>query len=310
MQDALSGNYSYVLYMLCGVLSPYDYPYLLDVPYTTPELARQVVYTVDSVPVYRDMSASSIVRVYRAIRAGIRAERSTRGGHGWVYVALDVADGLLWRLGRAADVGGYTSTSFQGVDYSGGVYTAGLEEARREQAMIDALDLRGRQAEVLQYLRRGMNQSDIARKFGVSQQAINALVAKIRKRAAALGFTPTAAVEKSLKDKPVCPEVNCEPIIIREHMEKRLAAYHEKVLRDMRRRYAPKAKPDTRPIHYLYEREIAEREAANAAAAEAARQAKILPEAEQEKIRRKNAAAIAAAADVGGVFDWIPGLHC
>lgn len=166
----------------------------LDTPRKVERLAKRVYVRIDDTPKFETRDTAPIVEIYATVRKAIAQSRAIQVASAkYTYIddhATDSAGGLetiYRRAGKYADIGGNET------DISGkptGNYTASLAGAQAQAAIIAALNLTDRQAEILRYRLQGYGYKAIAAKLGVTQRAIAKQCGAIQDKARRAGYTP------------------------------------------------------------------------------------------------------------------------
>lgn len=158
----------------------------LDAPYTVRRLSRRVYVRLDDSAAYRDETTTPIQEVYKAVRRAVQNSRAvqTDPRNGYTYIEDLTADGLdiiYRRMQKWADIGGYN------VD---GHYTADYQTAADYNTIVERLELTDRQATIIRLRMQGKGNKAIATYLGVTYQAVQNTLAKIQKKAKAIGLNP------------------------------------------------------------------------------------------------------------------------
>lgn len=181
-----------------------DGPGWLDRPYTVRRLSRRVYVKAEDSAAYRDDETTPAQEVYRAVRRAVQESRAvqTDPRNGYTYIEDLTADGLdviYFRLHKYADLGGYAHNgqdgdrlpgSPAGFGQGGTHYTADRQTVTDYNAIMERLNLTGRQAVILRLRMQGKGNKAIATYLGVTYQAVQNTLAKIQKKAVAIGLTP------------------------------------------------------------------------------------------------------------------------
>lgn len=179
-------------------------PGWLDRPYTVRRLSRRVYIKETDSAAYRDDETTPAQEVYRAVRRAVQESRAvqTDPRNGYTYIEDLTADGLdviYFRLHKYADLGGYAHNgqdgdrlpgSPAGFGQSGTHYTADRQTVTDYNAIMERLNLTDRQAVILRLRMQGKGNKAIATYLGVTYQAVQNTLAKIQKKAVAIGLTP------------------------------------------------------------------------------------------------------------------------
>lgn len=158
------------------------------VKYQKPQ--RQIIYGNGDIKMV-EAEAVPIQLVYRAVRKYISRMKNggSLGADGYSYIAItdtdtDIDTVVYRRLGKYADIGGYTSE---------GLYTVSEEDVTKVDGIISRLDLTREQKRILSLRQGGYSFGAIADILGVSQEAVKKAVKRIRCKAVKIGFEPTKA---------------------------------------------------------------------------------------------------------------------
>lgn len=162
------------------------------VKYQKPQ--RQIIYGNGAVKMV-EAEAVPIQLVYRAVRKYISGTKNggSLGADGYSYIAITDTDTdtetgidtvIYRRLGKYADIGGYTSE---------GLYTVSEEDVTRIDGIISRLDLTREQKRILSLRQGGYSFGAIADTLGITQEAVKKAIKRIRCKAVKIGFKPTKA---------------------------------------------------------------------------------------------------------------------
>lgn len=164
------------------------------VKYQKPQ--RQIIYGNGDVKTI-EAEAVPIQLVYRAVRKYISGMKNggSLGADGYSYIAITDTDTdtdtdtgidavIYRRLGKYADIGGYTSE---------GLYTVSEEDVAKVDGILARLDLTREQKRILSLRQGGYSFGAIADILGVTQEAAKKAVKRIRCKAVKIGFEPTKA---------------------------------------------------------------------------------------------------------------------
>lgn len=152
------------------------------VKYQKPQ--RQIIYGNGAVKMV-EAEAVPIQLVYRAVRKYISGMKNggSLGADGYSYIAITDTDTdtdtgidtvIYRRLGKYADIGGYTSE---------GLYTVSEEDVTRIDGIISRLDLTREQKRILSLRQGGYSFGAIADTLGITQEAVKKAVKRIRCKA-------------------------------------------------------------------------------------------------------------------------------
>ena len=162
------------------------------VKYQKPQ--RQIIYGNGEIKMV-EAEAVPIQLVYRAVRKYINGMKNggSLGADGYLYIATTDTDTdtdtgidtvIYRRLGKYADIGGYTSE---------GLYTVSEEDVAKVDSILARLDLTREQKRILSLRQGGYSFGAIADILGVTQEAVKKTVMRIRCKAVKIGFEPTKA---------------------------------------------------------------------------------------------------------------------
>lgn len=162
----------------------------LDNAYSVRRLSRRVYIRMEDSAAYRDEQTTPIQEVYRVVRKAVQDSRAvqTDPRNGYSYIEELTADGLdtiYHRLQKYADLGGHDCNGF---------YTADRQTAADYEAIMERLNLSDRQAVILRLRMQGKGNKAIATYLGVTPQAVQNALAKVQRKAAAIGLTPAGYV--------------------------------------------------------------------------------------------------------------------
>lgn len=174
-------------------------------PYTVKRLKRKVWIKIeDSVNGWEEVETTPLREVYKEVRRYIESQKSLRvNTNGYTYLE-DVAhdtdtdtDTVIYRrFGKYADMGGEVK------DFNGQVtaYTVDTESADKVDTIIEKLNLTAKQMKILQLRQSGYGYKAIATYLGVSFQAVDNTLKRIKAKAIKAGYNvPTT--DTAHKDK-------------------------------------------------------------------------------------------------------------
>lgn len=157
---------------------------------------RQIVYGNGNIKMI-EAEAVPIQLAYRAVRKYISGMKNggSLGADGYSYIAITDTDTdtdtdtgidtvIYRRLGKYADIGGYTSE---------GLYTVSEEDVAKVDGILARLDLTREQKRILSLRQGGYSFGAIADTLGITQEAVKKAVKRIRCKAVKIGFEPTKA---------------------------------------------------------------------------------------------------------------------
>ena len=166
----------------------------LDSIVTARKPSRRVVYDPHDVPEMVEYDTSPVREVFRAVRREVEAARAPRdeGAFGYTYTPLDVegADGILFRSVRYAGLAGECSHGTHSAAGLPPVATGSEWETKHMFELIDGMDLTHRQRDLLELRLAGASTQQIADRRGVTRQAVEHSLGRIRARALAAGLSP------------------------------------------------------------------------------------------------------------------------
>ncbi len=179
-------------------------PGWLEMPYTLRRLSTHVLIKDKDGAKWEDVETSPIREVYRAVRRSVQNSRAmqTDPRNGYLYLEdmttdpeTNAVETVYIRLGKWADLGGYEHSGHFPTDGAtqydrGGRYTADLQTVMDYNNVLQALNLTERQAQVVRLRMAGYGYYAIGSYLGVSFQAVQNTVARIRAKCEKVGFTP------------------------------------------------------------------------------------------------------------------------
>ena len=177
-------------------------PGWMETPYTARRLCRRVLIKTDDTAKWEEEETSPIREVYRAIRREVQNSRAmqTDPRNGYSYIEDTAADPdstatetIYRRLHKWADLGGYTNSGHydaHGNASRGGLYTADAQTAADYNAIVAALNLTDRQAQIVRLRMSGYGYKGIASYLGINEAGVKIQLRRLREKCAAVGFTP------------------------------------------------------------------------------------------------------------------------
>lgn len=177
-------------------------PGWMEQTYTARRLCRRVLIRADESAKWEEEETSPIREVYRAIRREVQNSRAmqTDPRNGYSYIEDTAADPdstatetIYRRLHKWADLGGYTNSGHydaHGNASRGGLYTADQQTAADYNAIVAALNLTDRQAQIVRLRMSGYGYKGIASYLGVNEAGVKIQLRRLREKCAAVGFTP------------------------------------------------------------------------------------------------------------------------
>ena len=170
----------------------------LEKPYTARRISRKVYVKLEDTAEWRDEETSPIREIYRTIRREVQNSRAVQADprNGYLYIedmaadpGSDALETIYRRLGKYADLGGYTC-DMNGRPKYDGVYTADVQSAMDYNDIIELLNLTARQAEIIRLRMAGYGYMAIGTYLGVSMQAVHNAMKKVQVKCEKIGFTP------------------------------------------------------------------------------------------------------------------------
>ena len=167
----------------------------IEEPYTIRRPSRRVVIKEADSAKWEDVNTSPIREVYRAVRREVQNSRAmqTDPRNGYLYIEDTIADPdsdktetIYRRLHKWADLGGYTHT---------GDYTADTQTAIDYEAVLAALNLTDRQAQIVRLRMSGYGYKAIATYLGLRYDNVKLTIKRIREKCENIGFSPAMWAE-------------------------------------------------------------------------------------------------------------------
>lgn len=167
----------------------------LEEPYRLRRLSRHVLIREEDSAKWETVETSAIREVYRAIRREVQNSRAmqTDPRNGYLYIEDTAADPdsdktetIYRRLHKWADLGGYTHT---------GDYTADMQTMKDYNAVIAALNLTDRQAQIVRLRMSGYGYQAIAQYLGIKKQGVLIQMQRLQAKCEKLGFSPSMWAE-------------------------------------------------------------------------------------------------------------------
>lgn len=158
----------------------------MEKPYTVRRLSKRVYIRADDSAAYKDTETTPIQEIYRAARACVADSRAvqTDPRNGYSYIeeyTPEQLERIYRRCKKYADVGAADCN---------GLYSADADTVEKTDALIAKLDLSARQRQVFELRLQGKGQRAIATYLGVTPQAVQNTLAKIQRKADAIGLAP------------------------------------------------------------------------------------------------------------------------
>ena len=170
-----------------------------DTPIETRKLSRKVCNGLDSVPEWETIELAPVQIAFRSARSGIERNRSVKADprNKCLYLAdmsadpeSDALDTFYRKIGKCADIGGYETDLNGNSDYSR-PYTASEQTARDFDELFELLELTTAQRKLVNRLVfEHMPIEEIARCEGVTRQAIQDRIRKVREKCKKAGIVP------------------------------------------------------------------------------------------------------------------------
>lgn len=159
----------------------------LDKAFTEKRLSKRVYIQAKTSAAYKEVNTTPIQEVYRRIRGYIINNRSVkidpRNGYTYIEDVEGGIDGVYFRAGKYADIGGY--------DINGN-YTAAAGIVKDTEELVKACSFTARELEVLKLRYAGRGYKAISTYLGISNNAVVKIVKNMQKKAAAAGiFNPS-----------------------------------------------------------------------------------------------------------------------
>lgn len=179
----------------------------LEKPYTLRRIARRVLIKADDTAKWEEVVTSPIREVYRAVRRAVQDSRAvqTDPRNGYLYIEDTAADPdstatetIYRRLHKWADLGGYVNSGHydaHGNPRHGDTYTADPSAAADYTAIVAALNLTERQAQIVRLRMSGYGYAAIASYLGISEGGVYNALRKVRVKCESIGFTPSMWAE-------------------------------------------------------------------------------------------------------------------
>lgn len=177
-------------------------PGWLESPYTMRKLSRRVLIRADDAAAWEEEETSPIREVYRAVRRAVQNSRAmqTDPRNGYCYLEETAADPdstatetVYRRLHKWSDLGGYTMTGHHdehGSARRGGLYTADAQTAADHAAVVAALNLTDRQAQVVRLRMSGYGYQAIATYLGIRESNVRTILSRLQEKCSKAGFAP------------------------------------------------------------------------------------------------------------------------
>lgn len=187
-------------------------PGWMERPYTGRRLSRKVLIKSSDSAKWIDEECVPISEVYREVRRAVQNSRAvqTDSRSGYCYIedmAVDpdsnATETVYRRLHKWADIGGYTNTGHydaHGNASRGGLYTVSAQNTADYAEVLAALNLTERQATIVRLRMSGYGYKAIGAYIGVSFQAVQNTVNKVRAKCEKIGFTPEMWAEMTMED--------------------------------------------------------------------------------------------------------------
>ena len=170
----------------------------METPYNVRRLKKKVyIQSVDSLGGYETVQTTAIQEVYKAIRREIESNRTMQvANNKYTYLEsiatdteTDTETAVYRRLPK------YSGLAYETFDTNGKVtsITADTETVDTTDRIIEKLNLTKKQATILQLRLSGHGYKAIATYLGVSDSNVKGQIAELKRKATAIGLTPTNA---------------------------------------------------------------------------------------------------------------------
>lgn len=165
-------------------------PGWLETPYKLRRLSRRVIIKEADGAKWETVETTPIQEVYRAVRRAVQNSRAvqTDPRNGYLYIEDVVADPdsdktetIYRRLHKWADLGGATRQ---------GHYTADPQTVADYNAVLGALNMTDRQAQIVRLRMSGYGYKAIATYLGIPQSTVCRCMYQLRDKCEKIGFTP------------------------------------------------------------------------------------------------------------------------
>ena len=162
----------------------------LEVPYKLRRLSRRVIIKEADGAKWETVETTPIQEVYRAVRRAVQNSRAvqTDPRNGYLYIEDVVADPdsdktetIYRRLHKWADLGGETRQ---------GYYTADPQTVADYNAVLGALNMTDRQAQIVRLRMSGYGYKAIATYLGITVGAVRGQLSRLQEKCENVGFTP------------------------------------------------------------------------------------------------------------------------
>lgn len=169
----------------------------LEKPYIHRVLSKKVYIKNEDSAHWKEEETTPIREVYRAIRRAIQNSKAVQADpkNGYLYIedtAHDPETGALetiyHRLSKWSDLGGNDCN---------GNYTADMQTVADYEKTLALLNLTDRQARIIMLRMQGYGYKAIATYLGVSYQAVQNALSKVKNKCELIGFTPNMWKEMS-----------------------------------------------------------------------------------------------------------------
>ena len=168
----------------------------METPYTVRRLKRKVyIKTADSVNGYETAETTAIQEVYKAVRRDIENSRGLQvASHKYTYledIAKDTETETETAIYRRLPK--YSGLAYEMTDFNGNItaITADTETVNETDNIIAKMNLTTKQAKILELRQSGHGYKAIATYLGITDSNVKGQIAQIRKKAVAIGLTPT-----------------------------------------------------------------------------------------------------------------------
>ena len=168
----------------------------METPYTVRRLKRKVyIQDVNSLGGYETATTTPIQEVYKAIRRDIESNRAMQiANNKYTYISdiltdteSDTEEVVYRRLPK------YSGLAYEITDINGKVtaITADIQTATDTDSIIAKMNLTAKQAKILQLRLSGNGYKSIATYLGITDSNVKGQIAELKRKAAAIGLTPT-----------------------------------------------------------------------------------------------------------------------
>lgn len=176
-------------------------PGWLETPYKLRRLSRRVIIKEVDGAKWETVDTTPIQEVYRAVRRAVQNSRAvqTDPRNGYLYIEdiaadpdSDKTETIYRRLQKWADLGGETKQ---------GHYTADPQTVADYNAIVGALNMTDRQAQIVRLRMSGYGYKAIATYLGIPQSTVCRCMYQLRDKCEKIGFTPAMWAEMTENNK-------------------------------------------------------------------------------------------------------------